>query len=146
MYKLKAAEWRPEHFKLEVADRVATITLNRPERKNPLTFESYAELRDTFHRFQYAEDVRAVVITGAGGVFCAGGDLRGMAEVRAQMDVQGWRERMRSVQPLVRLQYQPDKAWNFELDAGSEWLSSDQNGISVEQLDYLLYLRGDWLF
>ena len=49
MYKLKAAEWRPEHFKLEVADRVATITLNRPERKNPLTFESYAELRDTFH-------------------------------------------------------------------------------------------------
>jgi enoyl-CoA hydratase/carnithine racemase len=75
MYKLKAAEWRPEHFKLEVADRVATITLNRPERKNPLTFESYAELRDTFHRFQYAEDVRAVVITGAGGNFCSGGDV-----------------------------------------------------------------------
>ena len=75
MYKLKAAEWRPEYFKLEVADRVATITLNRPERKNPLTFESYAELRDTFHRFQYAEDVRAVVITGAGGNFCSGGDV-----------------------------------------------------------------------
>ena len=75
MYKLKAAEWRPEHFKLEVADRVATITLNRPEPKNPLTFESYAELRDTFHRFQYAEDVRAVVITGAGGNFCSGGDV-----------------------------------------------------------------------
>jgi enoyl-CoA hydratase/carnithine racemase len=75
MYKLKAAEWRPEHFKLEVADRVATITLNRPERKNPLTFESYAELRDTFHRFQYADDVRAVVITGAGGNFCSGGDV-----------------------------------------------------------------------
>lgn len=51
-----------------------------------------------------------------------------------------------SVQPLVRLQYQPDKAWNFELDVGSEWLSSEQNGISVERLDYLLYLRGDWLF
>ena len=75
MYKLKAADWRPEHFKLAVADRVATITLNRPERKNPLTFESYAELRDTFHRFQYAEDVRAVVITGAGGNFCSGGDV-----------------------------------------------------------------------
>ena len=68
MYKLKAADWRPEHFKLEVANNVATITLNRPERKNPLTFESYAELRDTFHKFQYAEDVRAVVITGAGDV------------------------------------------------------------------------------
>jgi enoyl-CoA hydratase/carnithine racemase len=75
MYKLKAAEWRPQHFKLEVADRVATITLNRPERKNPLTFESYAELRDTFHRFQYAEDVRTIVITGAGGNFCSGGDV-----------------------------------------------------------------------
>ncbi len=75
MYKLKAADWRPEHFKLEVADNVATITLNRPERKNPLTFESYAELRDTFHKFQYAEDVRVVVITGAGGNFCSGGDV-----------------------------------------------------------------------
>ena len=58
MYKLKAAEWRPQHFKWEVKDRVATITLNRPERKNPLTLESYAELRDTFHKLQYAEDVR----------------------------------------------------------------------------------------
>ncbi|MCC4119166.1 enoyl-CoA hydratase/isomerase family protein, partial [Aromatoleum toluclasticum] len=75
MYKLKAAEWRPEHFKLEVFDRVATITLNRPERKNPLTFESYAELRDTFIKLQYVEDVRAVVITGAGGNFCSGGDV-----------------------------------------------------------------------
>ncbi|MBI2318876.1 MAG: enoyl-CoA hydratase family protein, partial [Betaproteobacteria bacterium] len=75
MYKLKAAEWRPQHFKWEVADRVATITLNRPERKNPLTFESYAELRDTFHKLQYADDVRVVVITGEGGNFCSGGDV-----------------------------------------------------------------------
>ena len=52
MYKLKAAEWRPEHFKWKVKDRVATVTLDRPERKNPLTFESYAELRDTFHKLQ----------------------------------------------------------------------------------------------
>lgn len=51
-----------------------------------------------------------------------------------------------SVQPLVRLEYQPDKAWNFELDAGAEWLSSDQNGFTVERLDYLVYLRADWLF
>ena len=75
MYTLKAAEWRPKHFKWQVADRVATITLDRPERKNPLTFDSYAELRDTFHRLQYAEDVRAVVFTGAGGNFCSGGDV-----------------------------------------------------------------------
>ncbi|HET7366061.1 MAG TPA: enoyl-CoA hydratase family protein [Burkholderiales bacterium] len=75
MYKLKAADWQPRHFKWEVADRVATVTLNRPERKNPLTFESYAELRDTFHNLQYADDVRAVVFTGAGGNFCSGGDV-----------------------------------------------------------------------
>jgi enoyl-CoA hydratase/carnithine racemase len=75
MYKLKAAEWRPQHFKWEVRDRVATVTLNRPERKNPLTFESYAELRDTFHKLQYADDVRVVVFTGAGGNFCSGGDV-----------------------------------------------------------------------
>ena len=75
MYKLKAADWQPRHFKWEVAERVATITLNRPERKNPLTFDSYAELRDTFHNLQYADDVRAVVFTGAGGNFCSGGDV-----------------------------------------------------------------------
>jgi enoyl-CoA hydratase/carnithine racemase len=75
MYKLKATDWQPQHFQWQVHDRVATITLNRPERKNPLTFESYAELRDTFHKLQYAEDVRAVIFTGAGGNFCSGGDV-----------------------------------------------------------------------
>ena len=54
---------------------VAIITLNRPDRKNPLTFESYAELRDTFRSLVYEEDVRAVVITGAGDNFCSGGDV-----------------------------------------------------------------------
>jgi enoyl-CoA hydratase/carnithine racemase len=75
MYKLKGADWQPKHFQWKVQDRVATVTLNRPERKNPLTFESYAELRDSFHKLQYAEDVRAVVFTGAGGNFCSGGDV-----------------------------------------------------------------------
>ncbi len=75
MNKLKGAEWRPEHFGWNVVDRIATITLNRPERKNPLTFESYAELRDTFHKLQYADDVRVVIITGEGGNFCSGGDV-----------------------------------------------------------------------
>jgi enoyl-CoA hydratase/carnithine racemase len=75
MYRLRAADWQPQHFRWQVEGRVATVTLNRPERKNPLTFESYAELRDTFHRLQYAEDVRAVVFTGEGGNFCSGGDV-----------------------------------------------------------------------
>lgn len=55
--------------------KVATITLNRPERKNPLTFDSYAELRDLFRGLAYATDTKAVVITGAGGNFCSGGDV-----------------------------------------------------------------------
>ena len=56
-------------------DGVATLTLNRPERKNPLTFESYGELRDLFNGLRYATDVKAVVVTGAGGNFCSGGDV-----------------------------------------------------------------------
>src|SRR3990172_1746641 len=55
--------------------KIATVTLNRPERKNPLTFESYAELRDTFRSLCYVTDVKAVVLTGAGGNFCSGGDV-----------------------------------------------------------------------
>jgi len=65
-----------DHFLLEVADKVATVTLNRPERKNPLTFESYAELRDTFRGFGARDDVKAIHLTGAGGNFCSGGDVR----------------------------------------------------------------------
>jgi enoyl-CoA hydratase/carnithine racemase len=64
-----------EHFRFALSGRVATITLDRPERKNPLTFESYGELRDLFRALQNAGDVRAVVITGAGGNFCSGGDV-----------------------------------------------------------------------
>ena len=63
------------HFQWQVVDRVATVTLNRPERKNPLTFDAYAELRDLFYRLKYADDVAAVVVTGAGGNFCSGGDV-----------------------------------------------------------------------
>lgn len=70
-----AANYRAQHFQWSVEDRVATLMLDRPERKNPLTFESYAELRDLFRRLSYADDVRAVVLTGAGGNFCSGGDV-----------------------------------------------------------------------
>ncbi|MDE2364556.1 MAG: enoyl-CoA hydratase/isomerase family protein, partial [Hyphomicrobiales bacterium] len=73
--KFKAADYKAQHFLWEVSGKVATITLNRPERKNPLTFESYAELRDLFRQLSYATDVKAVVIAGAGGNFCSGGDV-----------------------------------------------------------------------
>ena len=67
--------FKPRYFGWSIADRVATITLNRPELKNPLTFESYAELRDLFRDLVYVPDIRAVVVTGAGGNFCSGGDV-----------------------------------------------------------------------
>jgi enoyl-CoA hydratase/carnithine racemase len=68
-------EHKPEHFLWSLNSGVATITLNRPERKNPLTFESYAEILDLFRELVYLEEVKAVVITGAGGNFCSGGDV-----------------------------------------------------------------------
>ena len=67
--------WVPQHFRFSLEGRVGTVTLARPERKNPLTFESYAELRDMFRALSYAEVVRAVVIVGEGGNFCSGGDV-----------------------------------------------------------------------
>jgi enoyl-CoA hydratase/carnithine racemase len=65
----------PKHFLWRVEGRVGVITLNRPERKNPLTFESYAELRDLFLSLQDEKSVKTVVVTGAGGNFCSGGDV-----------------------------------------------------------------------
>jgi len=67
--------YRAEHFSWAFEDGVGTITLNRPERKNPLTFDSYAELRDLFRALYFATDVKAIVVAGAGGNFCSGGDV-----------------------------------------------------------------------
>jgi len=65
----------PKHFQWRIEDRVGVITLDRPQRKNPLTFESYAELRDHFRKLREDSSVKTVVITGAGGNFCSGGDV-----------------------------------------------------------------------
>jgi len=89
MMTLKGAEFTPKHFQWKVNDKVATITLNRPDRKNPLTFESYAELRDTFRNLCYVDDVKAVVITGAGGNFCSGGDVHEIIGPLTEMDIDG---------------------------------------------------------
>jgi enoyl-CoA hydratase/carnithine racemase len=69
------APYAARHFAWSFDAGVGTITLNRPERKNPLTFESYAELRDLFNAMKFATDVKALVVTGAGGNFCSGGDV-----------------------------------------------------------------------
>ena len=73
--RIDFANLKPKHFLWRLDGKVATITLNRPERKNPLTLESYAELRDTFRDLTYADAIKAVVLTGAGGNFCSGGDV-----------------------------------------------------------------------
>jgi enoyl-CoA hydratase/carnithine racemase len=83
------AGYRAEHFLYEAVDGVATITLNRPERKNPLSFESYAELRDLFRALAYADDVKAVVVTGAGGNFCSGGDVHEIIGPLTKLDMPG---------------------------------------------------------
>jgi enoyl-CoA hydratase/carnithine racemase len=75
MYTRTFAEHEAKHFDWHTVRKVGVITLNRPERKNPLTFESYAELRDLFSALQHASDVKAIVICGAGGNFCSGGDV-----------------------------------------------------------------------
>lgn len=78
-----------EHFRLEVDGRVATVMLNRPDRKNPLTFESYAELVGFFRQLQHDDEVKAVVVTGAGGNFCSGGDVFEIIEPLLAKDTKG---------------------------------------------------------
>ncbi|MDN3921978.1 enoyl-CoA hydratase family protein [Roseateles violae] len=81
------AGYQATHFSWEQRGAVGLITLNRPERKNPLTFESYAELRDLFRRLSYVEEVRAIVVQGAGGNFCSGGDVHEIIGPLTQMSM-----------------------------------------------------------
>ncbi|MFP5287575.1 MAG: enoyl-CoA hydratase family protein [Thermoanaerobaculia bacterium] len=85
---------QPRHFGWSVEDRVATVTINRPERKNPLTFDSYRELADTFHRLRHVEEVKAVVLTGAGGSFSSGGDVHEIIGPLVQMREDGRMDRL----------------------------------------------------
>lgn len=81
------ATYQAQHFLYQVDAKVATITLNRPERKNPLSFESYAELRDLFRAMVFADDIKAIVITGAGENFCSGGDVHEIIGPLTQLDM-----------------------------------------------------------
>lgn len=83
------ASLEPRYFRWQMQGRVAIIRLDRPERKNPLTFDSYAELRDTFRALAYAEDVDAVVFASNGGNFCSGGDVHEIIGPLVQMDMKG---------------------------------------------------------
>jgi enoyl-CoA hydratase/carnithine racemase len=96
------SDLQPTHFLWDFADGVATITLNRPERKNPLTFESYDELRATFWNLDNCRQVKAVVITGAGGNFCSGGDVHEIIGPLTKMDEGGLLRFTRMTGDLVR--------------------------------------------
>jgi enoyl-CoA hydratase/carnithine racemase len=93
-----------KHFAwaFDPASGVGTLTLNRPERKNPLTFDSYAELRDLFHALKFASDVKVVVITGAGGNFCSGGDVHEIIGPLTKMTMPEMLEFTRMTGDLIR--------------------------------------------
>jgi len=82
-------DYPARHFGYRMVAEVAVISLNRPERKNPLTFDSYAELRDLFRDLAYATDVKAVVLAGEGGNFCSGGDVHDIIGPLTRLDMPG---------------------------------------------------------
>jgi enoyl-CoA hydratase/carnithine racemase len=93
---------RPEHFLWSQEGRVGVITLNRPERKNPLTFESYVELRDLFRALSEVSTVRAIVLAGSGGNFCSGGDVHEIIGPLTERDAAGLLEFTRLTGDLVK--------------------------------------------
>ena len=96
------ASYSAAHFSYAFEAGVATITLNRPERKNPLTFESYQELRNLFAAFNYATDVKSVVLTGEGGNFCSGGDVHEIIGPLTKMSMTEMLEFTRMTGDLVK--------------------------------------------
>ena len=96
------ANFRPVHFHWSLADGVAAIRLAKPERKNPLTFESYAELRDTFRALVYADDVDVVVFLPNEGNFCSGGDVHDIIGPLTRMDMKGLLNFTRMTGDLVK--------------------------------------------
>jgi enoyl-CoA hydratase/carnithine racemase len=87
--RIQMADYQANYFLFEVSDGVATLTLNRPERKNPLTFDSYAELRNLFRSLAYADDVKVIVLNGAGENFCSGGDVHEIIGPLTKLDMPG---------------------------------------------------------
>jgi enoyl-CoA hydratase/carnithine racemase len=96
------SSFQPKHFLWKLENGVATVTLNRPERKNPLTFDSYDELRDTFRALKHARQVKVVLLAGAGGNFCSGGDVHEIIGPLTKMTGEGHLHFTRITGDLVR--------------------------------------------
>jgi enoyl-CoA hydratase/carnithine racemase len=99
---LPLAQYKPRHFLLKVDGDIATVTLNRPERKNPLTFESYRELADFFRACALDEQVKTIVVSGAGGNFSSGGDVFEIIGPLVKMDTKGLTAFTRMTGDLVK--------------------------------------------
>jgi len=107
---MKGSDIRTQHIRWSVDGRVGTVTLDRPDRKNPLTFESYGELRELFRLLTYVEDVKAVVLTGTGEDFCSGADMHEVIGPLIQQSITGMMEFTRmtgEVMKAMRLCPQP---------------------------------------
>ena len=102
MTLIPLANYDAKPFGYSVTAQVATLPLNRPERKNPLTFDSYGELRDLFREMCYATDVKSIVFTGAGGNFCSGGDVHEIIGPLVKMDMPELLEFTRMTGDLVK--------------------------------------------
>ena len=102
MDEIELANYTARHFRYVVAHKVATITLDRPDRKNPLTFDAYAELGTLFRQLAHASDVKAVVFTGDGGNFCSGGDVHEIIGPLVAMDMPGLLRFTRMTGELVK--------------------------------------------
>src|SRR3984893_13825947 len=89
IHRTSLAAYQSRHFRFEFKEGIATLTLNRPECKNPLTFDSYAELRDVFRSMAEATDTKAVILTGAGENFCSGGDVHEIIGPLTKLEMPG---------------------------------------------------------
>ena len=99
---LPLSGYQARHVRLDVAGKIATLTLNRPERKNPLTFESYEEIAGIFRAAAKDKQVKAFVVTGAGGNFCSGGDVFEIIGPLVEMDTVGLLEFTKMTGELVK--------------------------------------------
>ncbi len=99
---MNMADFKPQHFNWRARDGVATITFNRPERKNPITFESYAELGETFRKLEQAKDIKAIVFGSNGGNFCSGGDVHDIIGPLVSRDSKGLLDFTRMTGELIK--------------------------------------------
>jgi len=99
---MNMGDYKPQHFNWRVDGKVAVLSLKRPDRKNPMTFESYAEMRDAFRALTYADDIKAVVIASNGGNFCSGGDVHDIIGPLLDKDMKGLLEFTRMTGDLVK--------------------------------------------